>query len=360
MPIATKPKTLRQAKADYKAHGPQLSAAEQKRLERGRELDRRAAAVRQQDVRKREAERKRKQQEDQEREEREKMGIGRATQLCGYSATQKRMKSGMEAFVGYRRLNQIEKWTSVVQPTESRKGTLLSAMKAQKASPDKLADLTEEWEDMLASGTQLARELSSENPPKSTTRRIREEMKSADKRNPEAILYSPGNNHTKSTPILTANFGSEKQRNIAPLASKIAPITMKSAPVAISHSNADKSAFDDIGLTEEELYEAFTDEGFAFDQLAKQNQSTMPPPESPLSSKAAPKIRNSPSFPKASSTSLCDLGLSTQILNEAFDDALEPTSPKSRSSSSSSFGLDGTTKSSWEAALLKLAEVEAA
>lgn len=103
MAAAYKPKTLRQAKAEYKAHSSLVSPVEQKRLERGHELDRRAQAVRQQDARKRDAERKRKLQEEREKEERTKMGIGLATQLVGYSVTQKKMKSGLEPSSGIER-----------------------------------------------------------------------------------------------------------------------------------------------------------------------------------------------------------------------------------------------------------------
>lgn len=95
--------TLRRAKAQYKKSGPvAISSSEQRRLSRQVELDRRAQAVKERDKRRKAAEKARVEREDKERVARKQLGIGLATQLVGYSLTQKQMKGGMEGWLGMR------------------------------------------------------------------------------------------------------------------------------------------------------------------------------------------------------------------------------------------------------------------
>ncbi|KAF2458375.1 hypothetical protein BDY21DRAFT_378761 [Lineolata rhizophorae] len=92
--------TSRQAKADYRKHGPRISAAEAQNQERyNRLMDRREQA--EEEEKKRQlAKQRRKEKERKEREKREALGIGMATQLNGWSYSQKRMRSAMEGFLG--------------------------------------------------------------------------------------------------------------------------------------------------------------------------------------------------------------------------------------------------------------------
>ena len=96
----TRPKTLRQIKADYKKYNHRLSDKDLNRCERAVELERRAEAIRAREKRRRQAQQRREEQQRSEEDARRKIGIGLATQLAGYSNTQKQMKGGMEAFLG--------------------------------------------------------------------------------------------------------------------------------------------------------------------------------------------------------------------------------------------------------------------
>ncbi|KIW09263.1 uncharacterized protein PV09_00186 [Verruconis gallopava] len=93
--------TLRRAKAQYKKSGSRpLSPTQQRKLARALELDRRAQAARDREKRRKQAEKARQDKEAKEREARKQLGIGLATQLAGYSLTQKQMKGGMESWLG--------------------------------------------------------------------------------------------------------------------------------------------------------------------------------------------------------------------------------------------------------------------
>ncbi|KAK8215840.1 hypothetical protein IWZ01DRAFT_180024 [Phyllosticta capitalensis] len=99
MPDHTK-QTLKQAKASYKKHGPRISDKEQRQLQRGMELDRRAEEYKERERRRKEAMKKRKEREEKEKEIRSRMGVGLATQLAGFNHTQKQLKGAMESFLG--------------------------------------------------------------------------------------------------------------------------------------------------------------------------------------------------------------------------------------------------------------------
>ncbi|KAF2090082.1 hypothetical protein K490DRAFT_62960 [Saccharata proteae CBS 121410] len=95
--------TIKQAKAAYKKHGPQMSVKERKQLERAAELDRRAERIKEQERKRRDAQKKRQEKEEKERKARESLGLGMATQLAGFNHTQKRLKGAMESFLGFGR-----------------------------------------------------------------------------------------------------------------------------------------------------------------------------------------------------------------------------------------------------------------
>lgn len=99
-PAKIPPQTAKQAKAAFKKYGPRLSVRELREIERGEELQRRADRIKEQERRKKAAQKKRAEKEQKDREARATLGMGLATQLAGYSLTQKKMKAGMENFLG--------------------------------------------------------------------------------------------------------------------------------------------------------------------------------------------------------------------------------------------------------------------
>ncbi|KAJ9636374.1 hypothetical protein H2199_008049 [Coniosporium tulheliwenetii] len=94
--VPTPPQTLRRAKAAYKKGHSTLSEAEAKRIERLEELERRACRAKLSEQRRKEAERKRLEKEEKERQARRQLGVGLATQLAGYSHTQREEEEGDE------------------------------------------------------------------------------------------------------------------------------------------------------------------------------------------------------------------------------------------------------------------------
>jgi len=79
-----------------------------KQLERGHELDVRAARLRDAEKHRKAAKKKREEREEKERTARKQLGVGLATQLIGYSHTQAQLKSGMEAFLDVKRRKEDE------------------------------------------------------------------------------------------------------------------------------------------------------------------------------------------------------------------------------------------------------------
>lgn len=100
--------TTSEVKKLHKQNGPRLAERQMRQLERGHQLDERAARLREADERKRAARKKREEKEEKERAARRQMGVGLATQLIGYSHTQAQLKNGMEAFLGLKRRNEDE------------------------------------------------------------------------------------------------------------------------------------------------------------------------------------------------------------------------------------------------------------
>jgi hypothetical protein len=100
--------TSTEAKKFHKRHGPTLSERQQRQLERGAELDQRAARIREAEERRKAAKKKREEREEKERKARKQAGVGLATQLIGYSHTQAQLKNGMEAFLGFNKRRQVE------------------------------------------------------------------------------------------------------------------------------------------------------------------------------------------------------------------------------------------------------------
>jgi hypothetical protein len=100
--------TTSEVKKQHKQSGPRIPERQLKQLERGHELDERAARLREAEKGRKAAKKKREEREQKERNARKQMGVGLATQLIGYSHTQRQLKSGMEAFLGVKRRKEEE------------------------------------------------------------------------------------------------------------------------------------------------------------------------------------------------------------------------------------------------------------
>jgi hypothetical protein len=103
--------TSTRAKASFKKNGPRLPQYEMKRIERGAILDRRAEEVKEREAKRKRAKEKQRLKEAREREGRAKMGLGLATQLVGFSHTQRGMKVGFVLFVCSLR-HEIALWST--------------------------------------------------------------------------------------------------------------------------------------------------------------------------------------------------------------------------------------------------------
>jgi len=90
--------TSTRAKASFKKNGPRIPKHEMRRIERGATLDRRAEELKEREVKKKRAREKQRFREAREREGRAKMGLGLATQLVGFSHSQRGMKVGFVLF----------------------------------------------------------------------------------------------------------------------------------------------------------------------------------------------------------------------------------------------------------------------
>ncbi|KAH9862764.1 hypothetical protein J1614_010857 [Plenodomus biglobosus] len=110
--------TSTEAKKQYKKNGVALPARQQKQLQRGLELDQRAARFRDSEERRKAARKKREEKEAKEERARQQMGVGRATQMIGYSHTQAQLKNGMEAFLGVSKRRDQEKRKKDVELTK--------------------------------------------------------------------------------------------------------------------------------------------------------------------------------------------------------------------------------------------------
>ena len=100
--------TSKEAQREYKKNGARIPEGQLRQLERAVVLDERAARHREQEQRKRIAKQKREEKDRKEKAARKQLGVGLATQLAGYSHTQANMKSGMEAFLGFRKRREEE------------------------------------------------------------------------------------------------------------------------------------------------------------------------------------------------------------------------------------------------------------
>jgi hypothetical protein len=100
--------TSTEAKKAYKKNGPVISERTHKQLQRGYELEQRAAREREAEKRRKLAKERREERERKETAIRQQLGVGLATQMIGYSHTQANLKKGMEAFLGVNKRKQDE------------------------------------------------------------------------------------------------------------------------------------------------------------------------------------------------------------------------------------------------------------
>ncbi|XPT04629.1 hypothetical protein M3J09_013705 [Ascochyta lentis] len=106
MPPNRTAQTSTEVKKAYKKNGPAISERTHKQLQRGYDLEQRAAREREAEKRRKIIKEKREERERKEKAVRQQLGVGLATQLIGYSHTQANLKKGMEAFLGVNRKRQ--------------------------------------------------------------------------------------------------------------------------------------------------------------------------------------------------------------------------------------------------------------
>lgn len=113
--------TSKEAKASYKKTNngtPRLNERQRKQLARDLVLQDRADKERERESRRQWAIKQKAKREEQERSLRQQQGIGLATQLAGYSHTQKRMKSAMEGFLRNGPVSKIREGAATDSETE--------------------------------------------------------------------------------------------------------------------------------------------------------------------------------------------------------------------------------------------------
>lgn len=356
----TGPKTLRQAKADYKKYGPRLSDKDLNRFERAAELDRRAEAIRAREKRRRQAQQRREEQERSNEDARRKMGIGLATQLAGYSKTQQQMKAGMETFLGLgKRFNSGR---------ENDMGNLHNSGAMQLAEFESADECSggpwEEDEGWNNVDVITAKEQEHNQTVFTVTTCPKKENDSCDKttmRSPsskalncpspsEAAMLPPVVPHQNKSPAKISPV--KLWEDMLASSSQIArEINSSQTPSKSSSKRSKRSSFD-LGLSTQVLQDAFeedwSDDGLPNDQGIVNLQGL--PLQSPTIS--SPRILKSPATHVPDTVRVLDSRVSMQILEEALHHEVHNASPKRESTSP--FLIDGIDDSSWEAAALKI------
>jgi hypothetical protein len=427
-------------------------------MERGAELERRAEELRERDKRRRQAQKRREQQEEREREVRRKMGVGLATQLAGFSHTQKRMKGAMESFLGVRKREQgkcalpgLDTTIEEARPDPQRDGgepgnqdlfmeddllladllhaeaaaapafahprhndqhaesaphvtmdvAQICATRPSEAAPinrppttlvespvgadvqpadaktqsreptgimPALVSLECNWEQFVASGTQLTRELNGIDNPTSPCRSTSgiglvddvDALFASEDLLPDG-LDSPGNIKAATVRTNHNTAGPDVVRDLAyPMSFSqpcVSPMPLKKQSIA--NTSPSQSRFIALGLSTQLLHDAFDDDddADAIEQSSPltilhghsggQGTSTITPPR---------RIRNFPPvfkppdalepLPGSHCSSFEHFGLSTQLLHDVVDEELE-FSPVDTRTSSSSFGGHDLDDISW-------------
>ena len=356
----TGPKTLRQAKADSKKYRPRLSDKDLSRCERAAELDRRAEAARAREKRRRQAQQRREEQERNKEDARRKMGIGLATQLAGYSKTQQQMKSGMEAFLGLGKEFKSARGNDM--------GKLQNPGAMQLTEFDSVDECFQEpWDD--DEGWQnvdviTAKEQEQNQTISTVTTRPKKDNDSHDeatrrsspfKALPETAMSPPAVVHqnrspTKISPVML-------WEDMLASGSQIAREINASKSPSKSSAKGRNGSLLDLGLSTQVLQDAFAEDG-SDDGLLNQeivNLQGLPLQSSTISSLQPLKP---PAIHVPGTVRGCDFRVSMPALDEALHHDVHNASPKRESSSP--FVVDGIDDSSWEAAALKkLMEVEA-
>jgi hypothetical protein len=361
----TRPKTLRQAKADYKKYSHRLSDKDLSLCERAAELDRRAEAVRAREKRRRQAQQRREEQQKSEEDARRKIGIGLATQLAGYSNTQKQMRAGMEAFLGLGKVFNNERGIDVGKLQNSG-GMQLEEFESVDDCFQEPCDDDESWNNVdLTTAKEPAqnqmRSIATTSPKKDNDNL--DEITTGSSSSKELNSFSPPKMAIVSPVILRQNKSPAK---ISPVklwedmlasSTQIArEINTSETPSKSSSSKGLNRSLFDLGLSTQVLQDAFgedeCDDGLQNDQeiVNLQGLPLQSPVRSSLRALQPPDIR----VPGAIRAR--EIRVSLQVLDEALHHEVHHAS-SSKMESSSPFVIND---SSWEAAALKkLMEVEA-
>ncbi|CBX91397.1 hypothetical protein LEMA_P069050.1 [Plenodomus lingam JN3] len=136
--------TSTEAKKQYKKNGAALPAQQQKQLQRGLELDERAARFRESEERRKAAKKKREEKEAKEERARQQMGVGRATQMIGYSHTQAQLKNKMEAFLGVNKRREDERRKKDMELAD-RLESIVQEIEKEPWDDDEADDIALNW-----------------------------------------------------------------------------------------------------------------------------------------------------------------------------------------------------------------------
>ena len=416
------PRTLRQAKADFKNRKPTISEAEHKRLERLSELNRRAEELQERGKKRRLAQKRRKEQEHREKDARRKMGVGLATQLAGFSHTQKRMRGAMERFVGKSKAvpvnpsvhtvedsaqerdaqseiapqqldlgdnlidddDLLDDFIDVIEdskvtpnckralgegePLQERKpastdsnqhtdhcpaSTLRNTTEDHKEEARAVVPPKSDWEDLIASGTQLARELedlTSTSPTATIRAPVFLDARLPEEGTEDDMKFLPAANgidysDITSAEVIVRDFAyvvAKPQSAKALTPARTETIIQHYEHVAVSSSKIE-GRFGDFGLSTQILYDACGDTDTESDDFSEQPNQTSEAPDThtamsqPQVSLRAPfKITNAAHASDPGPSSMQTLGWSTQFLHDAIEDDVDLASVHA----GSSFGPD--------------------
>ncbi|KZM24911.1 uncharacterized protein EKO05_0002680 [Ascochyta rabiei] len=130
MPPNRTAQTSTEVKKAYKKNGAAISERTHKQLQRGHDLEERAAREREAEKRRKAVKEKREERERKEKAARQQLGVGLATQMIGYSHTQAHLKKGMEAFLGVNKKRQDDERTRREMEARSREEELSKKLEA--------------------------------------------------------------------------------------------------------------------------------------------------------------------------------------------------------------------------------------
>lgn len=295
--------------------------------------------------------------EKREDEARRKMGIGLATQLARYSKTQQQMKAGMEAFLGLGKGSDSGRGSDI--GTVQNSGTKLEEFECVDECLQELWDDDATWDiaDPVIAKEHLGT-IANTTPKRdnSSCEEYAIGVLSATKlsylSSPKMAIPPPAVAHQNKSPtkISPIKLWEDMLASSSQIAREISTSETPSKP----SSKAPIGSLFDLGLSTQEIQDVF-EEDESDDELLKERENEIVnlqelPPRS--LSRSSPQVFKPPSIPASGTARPRGFGASTQVLDEAPHDEVGHALLERKSSSS--YGMDDVEDSSWEAAALKL------